>query len=96
MYLYNISIIAEDAVHQHIAAWLQENIVGSGRFETRFLELLESPHEGVTYCIQLNAADEQSLQDFQDEKLPEIQALLSQPAYYGKVFMFDSKMKYIL
>lgn len=95
MYLYNISIIAEDSVHQEVAKQLKEQLIDANKFETRFLEMLESPHEGFTYCIQVTVDSEEAIQEFQDQHIPLIQALIGQPTYYGKVFMFDSKMKYI-
>ncbi len=95
MYLYNISIISEESVHQAVATWLKENIRLNNEFEARFLELLNSPHEGITYCIQLAADSENKIQAFQEVFIAPLQALISQPSFHGKAFIFDSTMRYI-
>lgn len=64
------------------------------RYETKFLKMLDSPHEGTTYCIQVTAADEETIQGFQADVLHTIQAYIG-TNHHEKAFIFDSKMQYL-
>jgi len=94
MFLYNVSVIAEEAIHQEIVVWIQDNILQSQKFEVHFLQMLQSPHEGMTYCIQVVLPSEQHIADFQQIHLLPLQELIAE-TYQNKVFLFDSTMKYL-
>ena len=94
MFLYNISVIAEETVHQQLVSWIQDNIVQSQKFQVQFLEMLQSPHEGMTYCIQVILSSEEHIADFQQVHVIPLQQLISE-AYKDKVFLFESTMKYL-
>ncbi|HWK59017.1 MAG TPA: DUF4286 family protein [Parapedobacter sp.] len=96
MYLYNVTIIVEndirDAVKQHLDAALFRNLEPSAPFS--LLELLDSPHEGATYCVQLRCNDRADIIAFQTGDLASLQTGLN-GQYPGKVVFFDSIMKYL-
>lgn len=94
MFLYNVSVIAEEAIHQEIVVWIQDNILQSKKFEVHFLQMLQSPHEGMTYCIQVVLPSEEHIADFQQVHLLPLQELVAE-TYQNKVFLFDSTMKYL-
>jgi len=94
MFLYNVSVIAEEAIHQEIVVWIQDNILQSQKFEVHFLQMLQSPHEGMTYCIQVVLPSEEHIADFQQIHLLPLQELIAE-TYQNKVFLFDSTMKYL-
>jgi hypothetical protein len=94
MYLYNISIISEESVHQEIVSWIKENLLSKTNFNPRFLEMLNSPHEGVTYCIQIQVSSEEDIAQFQQDHLSHLQHEISSN-YKDKAFIFDSTMKYL-
>ncbi|MBB2952536.1 MULTISPECIES: DUF4286 family protein [Sphingobacterium] len=94
MYLYNISIISEESVHQEIVSWIKENLLNSTNFNPRFLEMLNSPHEGVTYCIQIQVSSEEDIAQFQQDHLSHLQHEISSN-FKDKAFIFDSTMKYL-
>ncbi len=94
MFLYNVSVIAEEAIHQEIVVWIQDNILQSQKFEVHFLQMLQSPHEGMTYCIQVVLPSEEHIADFQQVHLLPLQELVAE-TYQNKVFLFDSTMKYL-
>lgn len=94
MFLYNVSVIAEEAIHQEIVVWIQDNILQSQKFEVHFLQMLQSPHEGMTYCIQVVLPSEEHITDFQQIHLLPLQELIAE-TYQNKVFLFDSTMKYL-
>jgi len=93
MILYNISIIIEDGAHHDLFSWLK-NMLREISYETKFLKMLDSPHEGSTYCIQMTAADEETIQNFQTDVLQTIQAYIGNN-HNEKAFIFDSKMQYL-
>ncbi len=94
MFLYNVSVIAEETIHQEVVSWIQDNIVQSQKFQMHFLEMLQSPHEGMTYCIQVILPTEDHIADFQQVHLIPLQQLISE-VYKDRVFLFDSTMKYL-
>ncbi|MEJ7692246.1 DUF4286 family protein [Daejeonella sp.] len=57
MILYNVTIIIEDSIHDSWLNWMQNIHIGqvmdTGCFASnRLLKVLDSPNEGITYCIQ--------------------------------------------
>lgn len=96
MYLYNVTIIAEndirDAVKQCINAQFFDYPDTTSSLS--LLEVLDSPHEGTTYCIQLRTENSDDILAFQTQHWNVVQELLSQQ-HPGKVLFFDSMMKYL-
>lgn len=93
MILYNVSVIIDDSSHDALLAWLKSELQ-STTYDINFLKMLDSPHEGSTYCIQLITADESKITDFQQEVLIRIQEHIS-TKYTEKAFIFDSKMRFL-
>lgn len=93
MILYNVSIIVEDSSHDQVVEWLKSRLLQNS-YETNFLKMLESPHEGSTYCIQFVAPDDTVISKFQQDVLVDLQAYLA-THHNGKAFLFDSKMQYL-
>ncbi len=96
MYLYNVSVIVEDEESQSVRELLiaQMETARDSGLAVRLLKLLDSPHEGVTYSLQLEAADSETVNTFQREHLAILQAKTHQH-HEGKVFYFDSLMQTI-
>lgn len=93
MIFYNISIIIEDSRHQQVIDWVKGYLRGT-RYETKLLKMLDSPHDGSTYCVHYTAANEQELARFQQEVVSALQAYIGQQ-HAEKAFLFDSKMQYL-
>jgi len=93
MILYNISIMVEDRSHDAVYGWLT-NEFRQDTFGARFLKMLDSPHEGTTYCVQLMAEDERDITSFQEGFVRQLQDYIAQE-HAGSAFVFDSKMAYI-
>lgn len=95
MYLYNISIIVEDSHHDALLTWLKNEWIPSlKREEIKFLKMLDSPHEGHTYCVQLNTQEQELVKEFQETKMVELQNHLASQ-HHEKAFLFDSLMQYL-
>jgi len=93
MLLYNISIIVEDRSHDAVRAWLLDEL-RSGPSQAKFLKMLDSPHGGTTYCVQLVAEDERGLAGFQGGFLWRLQDYIARE-HADSAFVFESKMAYI-
>lgn len=98
MFLYNITIIAESDsasdVGNRIRDFKDQRGSDEGEYSVKFLKLLESPHEGVTYCLQLQVENQNQILRFQQLHLQGLQTALEQQ-YPGKVLYFESVMEYL-
>lgn len=57
MILYNVTIILDEDIHQEWLQWVNNShineVMNTGYFvSSRILKVLDSPNEGITYCIQ--------------------------------------------
>ncbi|MBS7566137.1 DUF4286 family protein [Mucilaginibacter sp. Bleaf8] len=69
MIIYNETFVVEEAVHQQWLQWMKEEhipaVIKTGCFESyKILAVLDSPNEGVTYCIQYLTPDINRYQEF--------------------------------
>ncbi|TDS16189.1 DUF4286 family protein [Sphingobacterium paludis] len=93
MILYNISIIIDDSSHDDLFPWIKSHLK-TLTVETNLLKMLDSPHEGTTYCIQVRAADPSAIEAYQAEILPALSEYIA-AKHQEKAFLFDSKMEYL-
>lgn len=94
MYLYNISIIAEESVHHDVLLWIEQHFMPSVDPNAKLLYMMDSPHEGVTYCVQLHIENAADIVRFKETYLMELQQYLGE-THTNKAFIFDSVMKYL-
>lgn len=96
MYLYNVSIIVEEGLQSEISDLLnqQVDVIKTAGIEAKLLALLNSPHEGYTYCVHTHAEETGAILDFQDKFLAPLQAVTARK-YGEKVVYFDSIMQYL-
>ena len=57
MIIYNETIIVDEGIHKQWLSWMQSEyiplVMKTGYFNSyKILTVLDSPNEGVTYCIQ--------------------------------------------
>ena len=97
MYLYNVTLIAEndigEAVYRYLMTQLADGAHGTDN-RPALLEMLDSPHDGRTYCIQLRTDSRADITTFQQTRLTTIRTHLD-AVHAGKVLVFDSVMKYL-
>ncbi len=93
MILYNVSIIIEDSNHDQLLDWLKGSL-RENSYQAKFLKMIDSPHEGTTYCIQVVADTEEVINNFQQDILADLQAYIA-TSHQEKAFIFDSKMQYM-
>lgn len=94
MYLYNVSIIIEPSAHIQIVTWIENLLRQQNNENLHFLQMLDSPHEGHTYCLQLIAQEEQEIEIFKSLVLSALQQYITDE-HRDKAFVFDSTMKYL-
>src|SRR5690606_3371855 len=94
MFLYNITVIVDHDVHEALQKRITQQLHTSEGVTVQLLELVGSPHEGVTYCIHLHAENEEEIVQFKQEHLLNIQQIAYND-YPGKVIFFDSTLKYL-
>ena len=95
MYLYNVSIIVENDHHERLMDWLKNNWFITLPTSAKLLKMLDSPHEGHTYSVQLLFEHASEIPVFQKEKVSKLQAYIAEN-HNEKAFLFESTMKYIL
>lgn len=62
MILYNITVILDESIHDQWLQWIEAHhipgIMATGMFvSSRLLRVVDSPNEGITYCMQYIAED---------------------------------------
>ena len=93
MILYNISLIIEDSSHDELLSWVIQ-LLKEIPHESKFLKMLDNPHEGTTYCIQVTSSDDYTFTQIQKDITQVIQDYIGSH-HNGKAFIFDSVMQYI-
>jgi hypothetical protein len=99
MLLYNVTIIIEDAAANEWLQWMQEThipeVMATGKFvSNRLLKVIDSPNEGVTYCIQYVAENIDEYNDYQENFALNLQADL-QVKFENKFVAFRTLMEFI-
>ncbi len=94
MFLYNVSIIIEDSIHQEVITWTKGLLNEHPGFAIKLLKMLHSPHEGQTYCLQVVLNDEEEIERIREQVIQRLQEYIS-THHVEKAFLFDSIMQYI-
>ncbi|MFZ4262350.1 DUF4286 family protein [Sphingobacterium sp. HJSM2_6] len=94
MFLYNLSIIIEESAHLDMLIYIKELIHKHAEKELSLLKMLQSPHDGFTYCLQVILKDDEEIRTFQSVLMSEMQTFISEN-HPQKAFLFDSIMQYI-
>ncbi|MBC8053345.1 MAG: DUF4286 family protein [Sphingobacteriaceae bacterium] len=71
MILYNITVIVDEAIEAQWLSWINQTFIpealsSSLLVSNRVLKVLESPNEGVTYCLQFIADNIQNYTTFKE------------------------------
>lgn len=99
MILYNVTIILEADAEQEWLKWMKEEhvpeVMATNCFvSNRMLKVLDSPNEGVTYCMQYVAESKGAYEQYQSNFAPALQAAALQ-RFENKFVAFRSLMEYI-
>jgi hypothetical protein len=97
MIIYNETVIIDESVHREWLSWMQQvhipKVLATGHFTShQILTVLDSPNEGVTYCIQYMAANKALVDEFFVEHLPQLHQAIHQ-RYENKFVLFNTVME---
>lgn len=79
MILYNVTLILEENAEAEWLKWMKEEhiaeVMATQCFvSNRMLKVLDSPNEGVTYCMQYIADSPEKYEIYKNEFAPALQA----------------------
>lgn len=99
MFLYNVTIILEDAAAEEWLQWMQEihipEVMATGMFvSNRLLKVVDSPNEGVTYCTQYVADSLENYNQYQEVFAPALQADLNEK-FKNRFVAYRSLMEFV-
>ena len=99
MILYNVTIILDEEIHVNWLKWLKnqhlKEMMSTGFFISyRVLKVLDSPNEGVTYCVQYIADSVEKYNEYMQIHPNQLQA--NAPAeFLNKFVVFSTLMEFI-
>lgn len=78
MIIFNDTVIVEEAIHQDWLKWMQEvhipAVMATGYFtKYQILNVIDSPNEGVTFCIQYYTDNIENFNLFYNKHLHSLQ-----------------------
>ena len=99
MLLYNVTVIIEEAAVDEWLQWMKEThipeVMATDKFvSNRMLKVLDSPNEGVTYCIQYVAENLTAYNEYQQNFAPKLQADL-QSKFENRLVAFRTLMEFV-
>lgn len=99
MLLYNVTVILENSAAEEWLQWMKEvhipEVMETGKFvSNRLLKVLDSPNEGITYCVQYVAEDRLTYEDYKQNYAPALQAEL-QKKFENRFVAFRTLMEFV-
>jgi len=69
MIIFNDTVIVDEAIHEKWLSWVKEvhipAVMATGYFQSyQVLNVIDSPNEGVTYCVQYYAENIENFNHF--------------------------------
>jgi hypothetical protein len=97
MIIFNDTVIIEEAIHQKWLKWMQEvhipAVMATGYFNSyKVLNVIDSPNEGVTYCIQYETDNIQNFNQFYIKHLHQLQATHNEQ-FENQFVLFNTLMQ---
>ena len=99
MILYNVTIILDEDIHLDWLTWVNHShineVMDTGCFvSNRILRVLDSPNEGLTYCIQYIADSLEKYNEYRQRHSQQHQS--STPSQFqNKLVTFQTVMEFI-
>jgi hypothetical protein len=97
MIIYNETIIVDEGIHRQWLSWIQAEyipmVMKTGFFSSyKILNVLDSPNEGVTYCIQYTTDKREKYSQFHAHHWLGLQAL-HQQKFENQFVLFSTLMQ---
>lgn len=99
MLLYNVTSIIEDSAAERWLQWTQDvhipQVMATGLFVSyRLLRVIDSPNEGVTYCVQYVAETMENYLNYKENFGPQLQAEIV-TLFETQAVSFRTLMEYV-
>jgi hypothetical protein len=99
MILYNITIIIEDEIERDWLIWMHNihipEVMAAGQFVSkRLLKVLDSPNEGITYCVQFISESREAYNNYRLHSEPALMHAL-QSKFANRLVSFNTIMEFI-
>ncbi|MFA6945545.1 MAG: DUF4286 family protein [Pedobacter sp.] len=99
MILYNVTIILDEDIQDDWLKWMQtehvKRVMNTGCFaSSRLLKVLDSPNEGITYCIQYIADSMEKYNEYKQTYAARLQADFPEQ-FLNKFVDFQTVMEFI-
>ena len=99
MILINLTIILDEEIHNEWLHWMKtkqiQDVMNTGCFvSNRLLNVLDSPNEGLTYCVQYISDSLENLNEFRQKHEHMIQANMPEQ-FNNKLVLFPTVMEFI-
>ena len=97
MIIFNDTVIVEESAHQQWLQWLCEThipaVMATGYFQSyQVLNVIDSPNEGVTYCVQYHTDSLEKFNSFYSKHLHALQAKQNE-LFENKFVLFNTLMQ---
>jgi hypothetical protein len=97
MIIFNDTVIVEEAFHERWLEWMQQvyipEVMATGYFNSyQVLNVIDSPNEGVTYCIQYSTDTIENFNQFYSKHLHQLQAKHNQQ-FADQFVLFNTLMR---
>jgi len=97
MIIFNDTVILEEATHQKWLKWLHEfyipTVMDTGFFSSyQVLNVIDSPNEGVTYCVQYHTESLEKFDQFYTQHLHHLQAIQNEQ-FENQFVLFNTLMQ---
>ncbi|HEY1010920.1 MAG: DUF4286 family protein [Daejeonella sp.] len=99
MILYNVTIIIDESIHERWLNWMQNvhigQVMNTGCFASnRMLKVLDSPNEGITYCVQYVSDSIEKYNEYKHQYSAALQADFPEE-FSNKFVSFRTLMEFI-
>ncbi len=99
MILYNVTVILDEEIQETWLNWMQQNhipkVMATNCFiSNRLLKVLDSPNEGITYCVQYIAENMDKYQEYKQKFAARLQAGFPEQ-FINKFVVFRTLMEFI-
>jgi len=97
MIIFNDTIIIEESAHEDWLKWMKAvyipAMMETGLFKSyQVLTVIDSPNEGVTYCVQYHAESMADFNQFYNQHFHKLQALHNQQ-FENQFVIFNTLMR---
>ena len=97
MIIFNDTVIVEEAIHEKWLGWMQEvhipAVMATGYFKSfQILNVIDSPNEGVTYCIQYLTDNIENFNHFYTKHLHKLQDIHNRQ-FENQFVLFNTLMQ---